>query len=120
MSVEPVKISQTVWRGATFRKRYQVFEEDGTTPVNLTGYSASLEVFDPNTHAVLLTADSGSGQIGLTTLGFIQIAIPDTVTTGITWSGGSYELFLTHPDDTVDLLFYGAFRVRGIAPTMPG
>lgn len=116
MSLQPAEKNFTIWKGATFRSRLQLLTGDlGSTPQDLTGYTADCKIVDPlNPATVLLElSDVNAGIILGGTAGTIDLVIDEAVTAALTWRGGKYQLFITSPAGDTDILLYGAFKTKG-------
>lgn len=83
-------------------------DDAGTTPVDLTGYTASLTVRG-NDGTTLLTLTPTLGG----TAGTIEATMSAASTSALTWTDGDYQLLLTGGGDTTALL-HGDFEVRGL------
>jgi hypothetical protein len=81
------KVNIDIHEGVTFEQTFQWLEEDGVTPVDLTGYDAEMHVRDKITDAepkLALTSDDGEIVFTLTPEdGFYTIIIPADKTAGI-------------------------------------
>lgn len=105
----------TIWRGATFHESVVYNEADGITPVPLVGATATMPIKNKPNGTVLLTPSTTNGMITIdTTNGQIDLIIDATVTQTITWSNGTYTLFLKLATGDVDALLWGAIRVLGV------
>lgn len=116
MSLEPARKDFTVWRGATFHTRLQLLTGDTGSPAqDLTGYSASCSLRDPeDTTIILMTLTNVNGGVVLGgAAGTVDIIIDDAVTTTITWPTALYELFLTDAGGDTDIFLHGTFKVKG-------
>ncbi|MDB5280922.1 MAG: hypothetical protein JWR61_5877 [Ferruginibacter sp.] len=111
MSVQPVRLSQTAWKGATYKKAWALLTSDGVTPRNLSGYTAQFTVINPHTGATLLDISTTSGEVTLSN-GMVNVVLSGPTTTGFTWTGGFYKLFLTDPQGSTDLVLCGPFKIR--------
>jgi hypothetical protein len=79
-------------------------------PVDLTGYTATLEIRPyPLATAILYDASSNITLGGPT--GIITINIPASITGGFTWWSGVYDLLLTSLDGTVYRFTQGSVTV---------
>lgn len=108
--IQPAKYDLYVPQGATF-DRTLTLELDGE-PVNLTGYTAAMDVrkeYESVTATLELTNLSGI-QLGGNT-GTITIGITASQTAAIIAGNYKYDLELTAPDGTVTRLIYGDFIV---------
>jgi len=96
-------------QGATFSFNIEWTESDGVTPVNLTGYTAEMDIRasydDPNT---IIQLDTTNGRITLGgTAGTIQLLISAADTAALDFTSAVYDLELTAPDGTVTRLMEG-------------
>jgi hypothetical protein len=108
--MNPAKYSITYPQGSTLK--YQLTYMIGRFPVNLTGYSARLQVREthrsPNT-LVSLTTENGI-TLG-DKQGTIQIVIPADVTTYFHPTNYVYDLELVSPGGEVTRILEGTFKV---------
>lgn len=117
MSILPDRANFKIWRGATFRKRLTIYESDGTTPRDLTDYTAELIIRDEPDGTPLLTLTTENDGIVITgASGVIDLIISASESANIDWNVGVYDLTITSGDvggDT-DALLFGTFSASGI------
>lgn len=100
-------------QGATFSPSITWTLDDGTTPINLSGYSARMQVreeFDSTTYQISLTTENGRITLGGAT-GTIDLLITDEDTTLLTAGTYKYDIELVSPLGTVVRLLKGNFKV---------
>lgn len=99
-------------QGATLLKPI-VWKDSTGSPVNLTGYTAKMQVRQSvSSSDVLLEMSTVNGRISITPLtGTITLIFSATLTAAITWSRGKYDLELTSNDGTVTRLIEGQISV---------
>jgi Na+/serine symporter len=98
-------------QGATFQKTF-TWSVDGTA-VNLTGYSAALQVRSAyDSDVALVSLVSGSGIVLGGAAGTIDVTISAAVTSGLPVGSLTYDLELTS-GSVVTRLLQGAFNVSG-------
>lgn len=121
MSLNPAKQNFEIWAGGTFRKKMTLLiGPAGSTPRDLTGYTANLAIRDkPRSTNILVTLSSTGVSPAIIlggTLGTINIVIPDTETAAYTWRVGVYDLLIKAPGASGEStpLLYGHFKIRGI------
>lgn len=89
------KLNLLVEQGATFSKRL-VWRDKNKRPVNLTGYSAKMQVRSSATSStVIFELSTENGRITLASAGAIQLDIDANLTETI--SSGMYDLKLYAP-----------------------
>lgn len=101
-------------RGATFAPAPIVWKHGANAlPVDLTGYTARLQVRESVTATdVLLELSTANGGISITPLeGSIALSLSATATAAITWVSGVYDLELTSSTGFVRRLLKGKFKV---------
>jgi hypothetical protein len=106
----PGKLNFVCPQGSTFRRTLTYKIE--TTPVNLTGYSARLQVretHDSTDYIVFLTNGSGITLGG--SAGTIDIVIPDSTTTNFITGDHVYDLEVESSSGITDRLIEGRFNV---------
>ena len=109
----PAKLKLKIIQGATFRKPLVWLAPDKTTPIDLTGCTARMqvrsEVESPTVLLELTTANGGiviDGPAGKMTL---HISPADTAS--VTWEGGVWDLEVVHPSGDVTRLAQGSISV---------
>ena len=104
----------TIEQGATFKLNMTVYEADGTTLRNLTGFTARMMVREKYTStAALLTATTENTKIALGgALGTIAVTIPATETAAVVAKKGVYDFELVSNTGVVERLLEGAAVIR--------
>lgn len=99
-------------QGATLLKPI-IWKDSAGVAINLTGYTAKMQVRQSTASTdVLLEMSTANNRITLTPgTGTITLVFSATLTAGITWSRGKYDLELTSPDGTVTRLIEGQISV---------
>ena len=106
----PGRLNFVCPQGSTFRRTLTYKIE--TTPVNLTGYSARLQVrenHDSTDYIVFLTNGNGITLGG--SAGTIDILIPDSTTTNFITGDHVYDLEVESSSGITDRLIEGRFNV---------
>lgn len=94
-------------RGDTWSQAF-IYESPADTPVDLTGYSARLQVRDNRlTNSIHLSLSSGDGDITLDALGNIEVTAEPAVTALLDFSKARYDLELTSAGGIVTTLIEG-------------
>lgn len=102
--------------GETLSRLLTVTSDGGTTPMDLTGYTALMQV--RKTHAsslVMLELGSESPKTGITisgVLGRLTIEVDETVTAALPAISAVYDLIITSPSGYVTRLLEGKFVVQ--------
>ena len=98
----------TILKGATFWQRLVWKDSDGA-PVDLTGYSARMQVRKTiSTEAVVVELSTSNGSISLQGVtGAIELHLRAAQTSALTGKAGVYDLELESADGTVTRLLYG-------------
>ena len=111
-----VRQSLIIEQGATFEFTINWMQNDGATPVDITGYTARMHIRDTiDATAFLLELTTEDSRITLGgTAGTILLAITAADTEAVTFTSGVYDLELvnTGGDGTVTRLTYGGVEVR--------
>lgn len=99
-------------QGATLIKPI-VWNDSTGAPVNLTGYTAKMQVRQSvASEEVLLELSTTNGKIQLTPLtGTITLVFSAATTAAINWKRGKYDLELTSADGTVTRLIEGEINI---------
>jgi hypothetical protein len=109
------KINLTVEQGSTFTKTF-IWKDAKNRPINLAGYTASLQVRAKADESlpILLEIGSQAPESGITlggTAGTIALEISDEETATLTFTKGSYDLLMTPPSGKRKRLVQGTFTV---------
>lgn len=108
--ITPGRYDITCYQGATFNNRFTVEIDD--VPLNLTGYTAALQVretYSAATAVVSLTSASGITLGG--TAGTIDVTIAASTTAALTAQNYVYDLEITSGANVTDRLLMGKFVV---------
>lgn len=107
------KLKLPIDQGATFRRRLTWKTGTPSLPVDLTGYTARMQVRSEITDAaILLTLTTENGGITLGgAAGTIDLYISATATAGFTWETGVYDLEMVASNGDVIRLVAGAVSV---------
>ena len=99
-------------QGATLLKPI-VWKDSSGTPINLTGYTAKMQVRSSVTSpTVLLELSTANNRLTINpSTGTVTMIFSATTTAAITWSRGKYDLELTSYDGTVTRLLEGEITV---------
>lgn len=99
-------------QGATLLKPI-VWKDSAGAAVNLTGYTAKMQVRQSAASTdVLLELSTANSRLTITPLtGTITMIFSATLTAAIDWSRGKYDLELTSSDGTVTRLIEGQISV---------
>jgi hypothetical protein len=99
-------------QGATTIKPFVWKSSDGT-PVDLSGYTARMQVRrSTSSEYVLLEASTDNGRIQLDhEAGKLTLVLSAGVTAAIDWSRGRYDIELESPDGGVTRLIYGEISI---------
>lgn len=105
---KPGMFTISIQEGATYDVTF-VWKDSNRNPIDLTGYTAKLQVKDPGaigeSDTVLLEASTSNGRIILGgATGTIRVLIPAVTTSALEWTRGVYDLFLIGPASTTKLL----------------
>lgn len=102
----------TIEQGATFVRPFVWKSSDGT-PVNLTAYTARMQVRQSySSGEILLNATTENGRLQVSGAeGKVTLSLTADVTAAITWRRGRYDLELVAPDGAVTRLLEGQITV---------
>ena len=110
----PAEIDITIYQGATYRRSFQWKTGDPATPVNLTGYTARMQIRKKVTDAAPeLSLTSAAGGIVFTdrAQGRFDVVISAEATAAIDIKKGVYDLELVSAGNEVTRLIQGAVEV---------
>lgn len=99
----------TIYQGATNILPLTYYDPDGVTPINLTGYSARLQVREGyDSEEALIDLDSDGGGIVLGgAAGTVEITISEEESAELDFDRAVYDLELIDPAGDVDRLLSG-------------
>lgn len=114
--MQPAHLDLEVYKGSTFSKQIQWKTGTPAEPVNLTGYTARMQVrrsVNDSTILDSLTTDNGKLTIYAPTEGRISINISAAVSSAYAFTSGVYDLELVSPDNvTVYRILEGCFSAN--------
>lgn len=107
------KLDLLIEQGSTFKLSLAVKSGVPPTPVNLTGYSARMQVrSDPKSESAILSLSSDTTGILIDPIaGTINIEVPATVTSGIIQTSGVYDLEIESASGEVTRLVKGKVKI---------
>ena len=115
------KTKLSIEQGATFRWNAVLKSGSPALPVNLTGYTARMQIRSEITSTIVLvsltTANGGITLGGV--LGTVSLYITDSATAAITWTNGVYDLELVAPGGDVTRLLTGSVSVSPEVTRVP-
>ena len=98
-------------QGATFRRKVTLLDSE-RLPVDLTGYTARMQVRDPKKNTLIVELTTANGRISVeAATGVLLIEIGATVTEGLPIGIFIYDLELVATADSVTRLLEGKFQV---------
>lgn len=106
----PAPLDITIYQGGTFALTITWESGDPATPVNLTGYTASMKVKQGQT--TLFTLTSGDGITLGGTAGTISLSYSATNTALLTPGTADYDLLLTSGTSVVTPLVAGRVTIQ--------
>ena len=108
--MNPGRYNITVYKGTTFQLS-PVWKVDNL-PVNLTGYTADMQVRQFTDSAILVELSTTNGRIVITpALGQVALTLTAAQTAALTSGNYQYDLNLTSPDGIVYKILQGAFVI---------
>lgn len=111
----PLDIDLAVYTGTNFRREFR-WLPDGLTPVNFTGWSATM-LIGPTRGTAVIALTSDNGGIVLTTAGQILIGMMPAQTRTLPTGTLAYNLDVTDPTGFTERLLNGRVTVvRGVEP----
>lgn len=114
LSVGPAKLNLKLRQGSTFAPAplTYTYDEAGLVPIDLTGYTARMQIRDVDSNALLhsLTTEDGGLTLG-GAAGTIALSISATDTAAFEWTTGKYDLELVAPSGFVTSLLAGSVVV---------
>jgi hypothetical protein len=106
----PGRYNINVYKGTTFS--LAPVWKIGGTPVNMTGYTADMQVRAASDTAIVVQMSTANGRAVITpALGKTTITLTAVQTAALTAGTYIYDLNLTAPDSTVTKILQGAFVI---------
>ena len=110
--ITPGVYNLTVYAGADFDQTFTITQ--GGTALNLTGYSASMQVREAaDATATLLSLTSGTGITLGGTAGTVAVVITSAQSSALSAGSYAYDLELVSGSSIVTRLLQGGFSVSG-------
>lgn len=111
-----VRQNLVIEQGATFKFNINWLQEDGTTPVDLTGFTARMHIrnsIDATTTLLELTTENSRIALG-GVAGTVQLSVDASDTPALTFTEGVYDLELVDTGGSGDVtrLTYGGVENR--------
>ena len=103
-------LNQTIDQGTTYSKSITVYETDGTTIQNLTGYTAASQLRKNYTSTASTTILSTIQRAARN--GVIVLSLSSTQTAGLKSGRYVYDLQITAGDGTVSRVVEGVITIR--------
>lgn len=96
-------------QGADFLISFQYLEDDAVTPVDLTGYTARMQIRpNANSTTVYFDGTTENGRIVITPAeGVVSVNIPNSETTDMNFMYGAYDLEIVSDGGVVTRLVQG-------------
>ena len=102
--------NMVIEQGATFVRIFRWLSD--STPVNLTGASAKMQVRETTESSVLFEASTSNGRLSIAdALGEITLTITAAESTAFDWLFGKYDLEVTTAAGTVYRLIQGTISI---------
>lgn len=108
--MQPATIDLTIYQGSTFSQAFQWKTGNPPTPVNLTGYTARMQIREKLTSPtpiITLTTENGGIVITDAENGSFSLEISATDTAALSFKSAVYDLEFISPSGFVRRLFEG-------------
>jgi hypothetical protein len=105
----PLDYELVLYSGTTFRREFR-WLSDGTNPIDLTGWSASMNIGQLNSRAVMVLTDTNGG-ITLSAIGQIIVTLSPAQTDSLAPGVLNYNLDLQQPNGDVRRFLRGRISV---------
>ena len=102
-------LNQVIDQGTTFSKQITVYETDGTTVQNLTGYTVAAQLRKNYTSTAYTTINA---TINTPASGIIVMSLTAVDTAGLKSGRYVYDLQITAADETVTRVIEGVITIR--------
>jgi hypothetical protein len=110
----PARYDITIYQGTTYSRTFAFRQANGTTPIDLTGYEARMQIresVDSETVLLELTTEPANGRLTINgAAGTVAALVSATDTSAIAWTEGVYDLELVDGLN-VSRPLYGKVRV---------
>lgn len=109
--MQPAVIDLTIYQGSTFSQKFQWKTGTPSTPVNLTGYSARMQIrekLSSPTPVITLTTENGGIVFTDAENGYFSIEISATDTAAFRFKSAVYDLEFVYPSGFVRRLIEGS------------
>lgn len=109
--MQPANIDLTIYQGSTFSKTFQWKTGNPPTPVNLTGYTARMQIrqkVTSETPIITLTTENGRIIIRDPLEGRFSLEISAEDTAALSFKSAVYDLEFSSPSGIVVRLFEGS------------
>lgn len=109
--MEPASIDLTVYQGSTFSRVFQWKSGNPSVPVNLTGYTARMQIRERvNSPTSLISLTTENNRIVITNApqGTFELRISDADTSSLNFKNAVYDLEFVSPTGFVRRLFEGS------------
>ena len=103
-------LNQVIDQGSTYSKQITVYENDGTTIQNLTGYTAASQLRKNYTSTAFTTINATKATPH--TSGVIVMSLTAVQTAALKSGRYVYDLQITHSDTTVTRVIEGVITIR--------
>jgi hypothetical protein len=102
----------TIEKGVTFRHRL-VWRDSFKRTINLTGYSAKLQIKDSANAVLLRELSTSNGDIVIDAArGVLALELTASETNALAFTQGVFDLYVTAPDATVIRLLKGKVLIQ--------
>jgi len=106
----PIPYDITIYQGATFSLEFE-YKDGNDVAVDLTGYTAQMQIREENTHAVLLDLTTTAGITITAAVGKVGIIITAAQSAVLEAQNAEYDLLIKSSSGTVTYLLRGAFVI---------
>lgn len=108
---KPARVNLRATRGDTYRRTFKCVDSSGTA-INISGYTARLQIRDAVDGTVLYEGTTTNGHLIVTgAAGTVDLAIPAAATAAWTFSVGVYDMEITSTDGAVTTIAEGTVTV---------
>jgi len=113
--MKPLVIDLIIYQGASFKQSWEIIQKDSGNPIDLTGYSANMQVrgkiSDESPILDLSTENSGITIDITNDTTTLSLYAPASLTTAIVASKGVYDLELKDPSGDIYRLMQGSVSI---------
>lgn len=100
-------------RGANWHWAFQLMEDDNVTPINTTGYTCTITIYESENGEIYTTLTNGSGVTMTAANGLFNVDIDDSAVDAYPFKTAKFKVIMTDDLGDKDPLFLGKLEFAG-------